>query len=232
MPADSQPPLPAADAGLQDIYLGRPLAPDAEPLHVGIPSYLARAECVYNALGNGGFDALAVHTYTHGANPNLIYSTAKMDPPYQNRHYHFRAYRDYMNAVPSWARSLPAYITETDQNDPWADVNSGWVRNAYGDIHWWNQQAGNQKIRALILYRWPQHDQWYITGKWGVINDWRAAMDNDYRWTDGTSPPPPPPPPPGGGGFPDVVVESITTFPASPAPGDAVTFQAVVKNRD
>ena len=41
-----------------------------------------------------------------------------MGPPYEAYHYNFRAYRDYLNAHPAWARSLPVYITETDQVGP------------------------------------------------------------------------------------------------------------------
>jgi len=137
---------------------------------------------VLELLGPGGVDGIALHTYTHGANPQLIFDESLMGPPYQNRHYNFRAYRDYLNAHPSWARSLPVYITETDQVGAWADTDSGWVKNAYREIHDWNQTAGTQKVRALVLYRFCC-DQWDITGKQGVINDFREAMDNDYRWT-------------------------------------------------
>jgi len=138
---------------------------------------------VLELLGQGGLDGIAVHTYTHGANPQLIFDETFMGPPYQNRHYNFRAYRDYLNAHPAWARSLPVYITETDQVGPWADTNSGWVKNAYREINDWNRTAGTQKIRALCLYRFCC-DQWNITGKQGVINDFREAMDNGYRWTE------------------------------------------------
>ena len=109
-----------------------------------------------------------------------------MGPPYEAYHYNFRAYRDYLNAHPAWARSLPVYITETDQVDPWADTNSGWVRNAYREIDDWNKTPGTQKIRSLLLYRFcPGCDQWDITSKGGVIADFRQAMDNDYRWGSG-----------------------------------------------
>ncbi len=182
---------------------------------------------ILNTLGQGGLDGVALHTYTHGSDPNLIFSEATMNPPYQTRRFHFRAYRDYLNAHPTWARSLPVYITETDQNDPWADANSGWVRNAYREINSWNMTAGNQTIRALVLYRWPRADQWFIEGKQGVIDDWRLAMDNDYRWTTTQNPPPPPPPPPGS---PDVVVDSIRTTPSPVRTGNQVTFQCTVRN--
>jgi hypothetical protein len=137
---------------------------------------------VLELLGQGGVDGIAVHTYTHGADPQLIFDESLMGPPYQSRHYNFRAYRDYLNAHPAWARSLPVYVTETDQVGPWTDANRGWVRNAYREIDDWNRTAGKQKIRALCLYRFCC-DQWDITGKGGVIDDFRQAMDNDYRWT-------------------------------------------------
>ena len=105
-----------------------------------------------------------------------------MGPPYEAYHYNFRAYRDYLNAHPAWARSLPVYITETDQVGPWEDANRGWVRAAYREIDEWNRGAGHQKIRSLLLYRFCC-DQWDITRKGGVIADFRQALDNDYRWT-------------------------------------------------
>ncbi len=134
------------------------------------------------ALGPNGCDGFSLHTYTHGTQPDLIDSNQTMNPPFQNRHYQFKAYQDFLAAVPATMRRLPAYITETDEDDPWADVNSGWVLRAYERINDWNQGAGNQQLRALILYRWPRHDRWYIDGKSGVIQDFRAAVARGYRW--------------------------------------------------
>ncbi|MBN1640729.1 MAG: N-acetylmuramoyl-L-alanine amidase [Anaerolineae bacterium] len=128
--------------------------------------------------------AVALHTYTHGTDPNLVFSGQKMNPPFHNRHYNFRAYQDFMSAIPPALRHLPVYITETDQNDPWENANRGWVRNAYREIHAWNSTLGHQQIRALVLYRWPKYDQWYIVGKGGVYDDFRAAMDNEYVWRE------------------------------------------------
>jgi len=135
-------------------------------------------------------DGFALHTYTHGSDPAFVFSDAKMSPPYQDRFYHFRAYRDWMSAIPSAMRDLPVYITETDQNVAWLDANSGWVQNAYKEIDDWNR--GNvQQIRALCLYRWPKYDQWYIEGKTGVYDDFRAAMDHGYQWSEDVDPQPP-----------------------------------------
>lgn len=140
-------------------------------------------------LGPAGLDGMALHTYTHGSDPALITDTSKMNAPFQNRFFNFQSYRDFMNAIPAADRTLPVYITETDQDVPWLDENNGWVQAAYSDINGWNQQPNAQQIRALVLYRWPPYDQWYIQGKQGVIDGFRAAMVNDYRWK---APPPKP----------------------------------------
>jgi hypothetical protein len=137
---------------------------------------------VLNLLGPGGLDGFTVHTYTHGPDPALITDTTTMSPPFQNRYFNFQAYRNFMDAVPAAMRELPAYITETDQDDPWLDQNNGWVQAAYANINAWNQTPGNQQIRSLVLYRWPQYDKWYIVGKQGVIDGFTEAMRNDYRW--------------------------------------------------
>jgi len=134
------------------------------------------------ALGSGGLDGIALHTYSHGSDPALITDTATMNAPFQNRYFNFLAYRNFMEAVPAAMRSLPVYITETDQDAPWLDQNNGWVQAAYAEINRWNQQAGAQQIHALALYRWPPYDQWYIQGKQGVIDGFLDAMRNDYRW--------------------------------------------------
>ncbi|GIK71622.1 MAG: hypothetical protein BroJett021_06100 [Chloroflexota bacterium] len=134
------------------------------------------------SLGPDGCDGFTLHAYTHGANPSLIASQARMTPPFQNRHQHFRTYMDFMNAVPASMRHLPAFLTEVGQSQPWVNQNSGWVQAMYSEIDLWNRQPGAQQIRAAILYRWPALDRWYIEGKAGVIEDFQRALVNDFRW--------------------------------------------------
>ena len=130
--------------------------------------------------GASGCDGITLHTFTHGANPTLILDNSKL-PDFPQHHCHFQAYRDFMHAIPVNMRQLPVYITETDQAGPWENVNRGWIQAAYAEIDRWNRQNA-QKIRALVLYRWPQLDRWHIKGKEGVIEDFRAALRHDYRW--------------------------------------------------
>jgi hypothetical protein len=53
---------------------------------------------------------------------------------------------------------------------------------AYAEINAWNNLPTKQKIRALILYRWPKYDPWYIDGKLGVYADFQAAVKQRYIW--------------------------------------------------
>lgn len=136
----------------------------------------------------GMVNGIAIHAYTHGTDPNLIFDESLMGPPYEDIHYNFRVYKDLMNRVPASMRSLPAYLTETDENQAWADVNSGWVKNAYYEINTWNQTVGTQKIRAVALFRWQhagENDQYYICDRHNVRQDWRDAMVYGYVWNVG-----------------------------------------------
>lgn len=143
------------------------------------------------AIGPGNLDGITLHTYTHGASPALVTSEEKMgDARFAQRRYHFRAYQDFMAAIPAAMRSLPVYITETNQGDQaWENTNSGWVRAAYGEIDAWNK-GHDQKIRSLLLYRWPrvQGDRWGIEGLAGVIEDFRQALGARYRWATAEDP--------------------------------------------
>lgn len=130
-------------------------------------------------------DGIILHTYTHGTDPGLITSTATFgDYPLQWQYYNFYAYRTFMDLIPGKWREVPVFITETDQIEPWADTNSGWVHAAYAEIDRWNQTPHHQQIRCLILYRWwTLHDDiWSLEHKYNVQQDLKQALSHDYRW--------------------------------------------------
>ncbi len=147
----------------------------------GIPGFLDYWAQMLNAIG-AEQDALILHAYTHGSDPNNIFSEVRMQPPYDQVYLHFRVYRNLLSRVPASLRHLPVFITETNQGEPWTNTNNGWIKNAYTELNNWNQNPANQTIWGLCLYRWPQIDPYYIEGKWNTIQDWREAMRNDYRW--------------------------------------------------
>lgn len=154
------------------------------PWNVDTGDWLQYWQTIVNGLGAfaGGW---AVHTYTHGTNPALVTSTARMDPPYQDRWYNFFAYRDFLSMIPSDYAGLPVFITETDQDAAWADVDSGWVRAAYDEIDLWNRTVSEPQIDALCLYRWQDgHDQWGIENKFALQNDIKRAFARQYTPKD------------------------------------------------
>lgn len=143
-------------------------------------------------------DGVALHAYTHGAGVHLITSSARMDGNFRDRHFEFRAYRDFIEAIPAKFRGLPAYITETDQVDAWVDANTHWVEAAYDEIDRWNKMPGTQKVRALLLYRWPDEiarktgaDRWGIEAKPGVQVDFVAAVNRGFLSPQENAPPSP-----------------------------------------
>ena len=190
------------------VLVGSPAPWNNQTSYPGNPNgdWVQYFQDILTLLGPTGCDGFTIHTYSHGTDPNFIYDQQRLNPPFQNRYYHFQSYRDFMQAVPQNMRSLPAYITETDQDDPWLDLNNGWVQRAYAEIDHWNKQPSNQQLRALILYRWPEYDRWGIERKGGVIEDFRTALSNDYRWR-----------------------QSVTTF--QPKVGDQVETLTVVNLR-
>lgn len=147
-------------------------------------------------------DGLAVHGYSHGADPNLIWSTEKV----QGWYWHFPVVYQTIQAIPPEFADRPVHVTETDQGDhAWLDVNSSWVQNAYKSVNDHNETPGTQKICSLALYRW-RGDKYAIHDKPQVQNDFLAAVAQRYRSpivdvpllppTQPTPPEPPRPPTP------------------------------------
>jgi hypothetical protein len=128
---------------------------------------------VLNLLGPGGVDGIALHTYSSGSDAASIEDME------------FRKYQQFLRATPPWARFLPVYISETNQGG-WEDRNTGWVAAAYRQIDAWNRIPANQTIRTVALYRWkpplPGEKDYAISTRTNVIEDFKGAVANDYRW--------------------------------------------------
>ena len=140
----------------------------------------------------GRLDGFAIHAYTHGYDPSLVTSTARMDAPFQHHYYEFRTYQDYLRAIPDDLRHKPSYITEANGNGPWQAV--GLMPAMLGEIDAWNQ-SGTQKIHAVIFYRYPRYDTFFIEGRNDVIAEYRAAAARGYESPGHDILPPPTPEP-------------------------------------
>ncbi|MEW5718249.1 MAG: DUF362 domain-containing protein, partial [Chloroflexota bacterium] len=125
-----------------------------------------------------------LHCYTQDYVAAQITSEEMMQPPFTDRHFRFRMYRDFMNALPGQFRLLPVLITETNPIAGWQKENIGWLQTAYREINDWNTVATNQAIQALVLFRWKKlddHPEWSIQENAPLAEDLRVALDADYR---------------------------------------------------
>ncbi len=161
----------------------------------GIPGFLDYWINILNSIGATKVDGLAVHAYTHGCDPALATSNAKMGSPYENIFYNFRVYRNYLGALPLAFRSKPVYITECDQNiecadnssprRTWSNSANGWMSAVYGEVNNWNNTS-TQKIRCVAMFRWEMASEGEWTFGWslldGVKTDFQAAVAKGYRW--------------------------------------------------
>ena len=134
----------------------------------------------------GGADALALHTHTHGYDATFITSDAKGMNQFQNRNWHFRAYRDFLAAVLPPMRGLPVFITAASPLDPgWTNANRGWMHAALTEINAWNSITTNQPVQAVCFARWQSipgdAPGAGLADKPQAINDLRAALQNDFR---------------------------------------------------
>jgi|CXWL01.1.fsa_nt_gi hypothetical protein len=117
---------------------------------------------VYSELGPNGFDAVTIHSFSSRHDASLVKSEATRSDSRQCT-YEFRSYRDQIKALPSWAKSLPVYITEAGAWDGtpesmFRNQNNGWARAAARDVLEWNA-SGKQKVDALIYFRWTDSDR-------------------------------------------------------------------------
>lgn len=124
-------------------------------------------------------DFINIHAYLRGSHPSAATSEERMTgAPLTGQYASFRTYRDALNVVPTPLRRLPAFITECDENleQGWVNENTGVVKAVYREIDRWNEMPNSQKIRGVVLYRWPKYDKFFIEGKQGVIDDFAEAI--------------------------------------------------------
>jgi hypothetical protein len=143
----------------------------------------------------GELDGFALHAYTHGYDPQLVTSTARMDHPFENRYYNFRTYQDYCRAIPEELRHLPAYICEANGDGPWQAT--GLIPAMLQEIDTWNR-SGPQKIYTVIFYRYTTADEkarFAMVNKPDVMAEYHAAAPHYHSPEMGGWEPPRPIPP-------------------------------------
>lgn len=145
--------------------------------------YLRDITDVLHASGQG-FDAIAMHAYSHGYDPGLIWSPETMGPPFQNYFYHFQHFKQQIWALRSAIPTTTFYITEANGDGPWPYNSHGWVTEAYKAVNSWNTSMSKHKIACLILFRWMNdHEDWGMENKGGVHQDLHNAISKGFFFT-------------------------------------------------
>lgn len=126
-------------------------------------------EKILKLIGPGNLEGIAIHTYSESpsmALPRAIIGDGTQDhqggPNLTHLHNSFQTYTDFLKANPKWAKGLPVYITETNQNGYWfedpkndKDKKSLWVQQAYDEIDNWNH---NRKFADVAATAPPAGD--------------------------------------------------------------------------
>ena len=106
-----------------------------------------------------GCDGLAMHTYTHGPDVNLVWGHRKFgDAPLEGVYYDLRVLESQMAIVPTWARGKPVVVTETnhfvraDGDIGWEAGAGEWVRKAY-------EYFAEMGVAGACLFRF-NYDDW------------------------------------------------------------------------
>lgn len=163
-------------------------------------------------------DGFALHAYTHSYDAALVSSTARMASPFESRHYEFRTYQDYCNAIPDRLSHLPCYITEANGNGPWQAV--GLMSAMLAEIDDWNRFSGLPLIQCVAFYRYPHYDDFFIEGRADVIAEYQAAVARGYESPLPVPPwPEPPQPTRPGGSRPEPTPPQPTPEPTPPGSG-------------
>lgn len=136
----------------------------------------------WDVLSSVEADAICWHVYSHGWDPSLVTSDAKM-ASMPDRLLHFRCYQDFERYTPSAKRHLPVLVTEANGNNPWSGYQTGWITAAYEEI-----QHSSMDVQCLCLFRaTATGDDWNMTpAAWSELDQLVEA---------GPVVPPPEPPP-------------------------------------
>ncbi|MEW6499170.1 MAG: hypothetical protein AB1589_42810, partial [Cyanobacteriota bacterium] len=99
-------------------------------------------------------------------------------------------YEEFLQRIPANKQHLPVFLTEVTPPEPWSEPADGWMQNVYAKIDQWNRDPANQKVYAVLPYRWQgtypdgNPDPWNLVDKSSYRQDFREVLKYDYRWTD------------------------------------------------
>jgi hypothetical protein len=159
------------------------------------------------ALGDA-YEGVALHGYTHGYDPALVTSEARMAPPFADRRFEFRGLLDLLAVIPA---GKARYVTEANGDGPWQA--RGLMPAMLAEVAAWNRAGAG--VRCVVFYRYPDYDEYGMAAKPAVLAEFAAAAREYGAPGDSSSPAVQP-----DGGFSSflpVVVAGVGGQPAAPA---------------
>ncbi len=122
-------------------------------------------ETVCAALGADDLQGFALHSATSGSDLDEITTEERLAFPFASRRRGFRAYLDFIHAIPPRFHHLPVFITEVSRLEPWSNDNDGWTGTALADIQSHNRTRIQNPVRCAALYTWNSESPWTLRNK-------------------------------------------------------------------
>ncbi len=122
-------------------------------------------ETVCAALGADDLQGFALHAATSGSDLGEITTEERLAFPFAGRRRGFRAYLDFIHAIPPRFHHLPVFMTEVSRLEPWSNDDNGWTGAAMADIQSHNRTRIQNPIRCAALYTWNSKSPWTLRGK-------------------------------------------------------------------
>ncbi len=122
-------------------------------------------ETVCTALGADDLQGFALHAATSGSDLGEITTEERLAFPFSGRRRGFRAYLDFIHAIPPRFHHLPVFITEVSRLEPWGNDDNGWTGAALADIQSHNRTRIQNPIRCAALYTWNSESPWTLRDK-------------------------------------------------------------------
>ncbi len=122
-------------------------------------------ETVCAALGADDLQGFALHAAASGSDLGEITTEEHLAFPFAGRRRGFRAYLDFIHAIPPRFHHLPVFITEVSRLEPWSNDDNGWTGAVMADIQSHNRTRIQNPIRCAALYTWNSKSPWTLRGK-------------------------------------------------------------------
>ena len=146
--------------------------------------WVGMMQAILRGVGSrrGGADGLAFHPKLQWHDKALIRSDVTFtDAPLLGLPLHWRAWETLWEVTPAPFKTLPIYLTECNPQRKSPDGPLGWRDEddgVIGEMIAFERQMNikhSDLVKAVIFYRWPEHDSWGMINKPSLVAAIRAA---------------------------------------------------------